>query len=387
VRRLVAVTAVLAAVLAACGDGEDAVFRAGAGTIELEVGERFMLDLEDDPDDDRTWQIVIGADRLDAIVDELETLPGVKQVERIAGFDTGPGRRWVDNDAEVFLSLDITPEQRAAIDERIASMPDIGKVTFVSHAQQHEMFVEYFRDQPEYLENVAPEDLPESLRLVVEPVVRQVEDEDGALVFEAVAAGTTVIEATYRHPRFAGVAGEPERFTVMVAGDESTTTTTTESTTTTTSTESGFVPLEVPAPEDALSCADAVQSGSAGDTEALVGAFFAARLAGEGAEGCMTQAVRDAFVDDRCTGPDDVMFESALGPMILYACAGHAVTGFPLVERGGIGDDVIRADYVQVQVTLDGIDGSLDERYTIGPGTPIGSDAEASWVIVEVSPI
>ena len=77
-------------------------------------------------------------------------------------------KRWKNGvEFEIFLNLDVTPDQSARIERELLDHPDVaeGGVTFVSQAEQYELFKLYFNDQPEYLQNVKAEDLPPSYRV------------------------------------------------------------------------------------------------------------------------------------------------------------------------------------------------------------------------------
>lgn len=83
--------------------------------------------------------------------------------------------RWKNGvEFEIFMNLDVTPEQQAAIERQLVENPNVepNGVTFVSQQEQYELFKRYFNDQPEYLENVNAEDLPASYR--VKPTVDDV---------------------------------------------------------------------------------------------------------------------------------------------------------------------------------------------------------------------
>src|SRR3954447_7964208 len=84
-------------------------------------------------------------------------------------------QRWKNGvEFEIFLNLDVTPEQQARIERELVATPDVAKggVKFVSQEEQYKLFRQYFNDQPEYLQNVKSEDLPSSYR--VKPIVKDV---------------------------------------------------------------------------------------------------------------------------------------------------------------------------------------------------------------------
>jgi cell division transport system permease protein len=84
--------------------------------------------------------------------------------------------RWKNGvEFEIFMNLDVTPEQQAAIERKLLENPNVDDsgVRFVSQQEQYELFKVYFNDQPEYLQNVSAEDLPASYR--VKPNVDDVE--------------------------------------------------------------------------------------------------------------------------------------------------------------------------------------------------------------------
>jgi cell division transport system permease protein len=84
--------------------------------------------------------------------------------------------RWKNGvEFEIFMNLDVTPEQQAAIERALVENQNVEPdgVTFVSQQEQYELFKRYFNDQPEYLENVNAEDLPASYR--VKPTIDDVD--------------------------------------------------------------------------------------------------------------------------------------------------------------------------------------------------------------------
>jgi cell division transport system permease protein len=83
--------------------------------------------------------------------------------------------RWKNGvEFEIFMNLDVTPEQQAGIERALLDNPNVEPdgVKFVSQSEQYELFKLYFNDQPEYLQNVKAEDLPASYR--VKPTVDDV---------------------------------------------------------------------------------------------------------------------------------------------------------------------------------------------------------------------
>jgi cell division transport system permease protein len=85
-------------------------------------------------------------------------------------------QRWKNGvEFEIFLNLDVTPEQQAHIERELVANRDVAKggVRFVSQEEQYKLFRQYFNDQPEYLQNVKAGDLPSSYR--VKPIVKDVD--------------------------------------------------------------------------------------------------------------------------------------------------------------------------------------------------------------------
>jgi hypothetical protein len=94
----------------------------------------------------------------------------------------------------------------------------------------------------------------------------------------------------------------------------------------------------------------------------------------------MTDAALARFHDAQC---EEHALTSAPGPVVLYACGQHQLTALDHFETA-------RGDrhYVQYEVTFSGVNElgdpiRLDEHVTIGPGTPVGADAEARQAILE----
>lgn len=74
--------------------------------------------------------------------------------------------RWKNGiEFEVFMNLEATPEQKGRVERLLQENPDVERVRFVGREEQYDLFRNYFADQPEYLENVRMDDLPESYRV------------------------------------------------------------------------------------------------------------------------------------------------------------------------------------------------------------------------------
>jgi hypothetical protein len=194
-----AVAVAFVAVVAACGGrGDEAHFAQSRRTIEVAPGDSFVVDL------DEGWRLAQPED-LSALGSRIEQTVGVKQVTYPADGDPGmkvPEERWVGDVAfEVFLNLDVTDLEQRLIDEALLDDPDVDAdgIDFISHEEQYEQFVEYFKDQPQYTRNVAPEDLPASFRVspigrtIDRKVLTLVREGDGQLHFVAMHEGETSI--------------------------------------------------------------------------------------------------------------------------------------------------------------------------------------------------
>jgi len=75
-------------------------------------------------------------------------------------------QRWKNGiEFEVFMNLDATPAQKARVESELRSNPQVKTVTFISRTEQYTLFRQYFSAQPETLQNVHKDDLPESFRV------------------------------------------------------------------------------------------------------------------------------------------------------------------------------------------------------------------------------
>ncbi|MBI1844912.1 MAG: ABC transporter permease [Actinobacteria bacterium] len=75
--------------------------------------------------------------------------------------------RWQNGvEFEVFLNSDASPEQSQRIGNELQTSKDVKRVVYISQEEQYKQFKLYFADQPEYLENVTPDKLPPSYRVV-----------------------------------------------------------------------------------------------------------------------------------------------------------------------------------------------------------------------------
>jgi cell division transport system permease protein len=75
-------------------------------------------------------------------------------------------QRWKNGiEFEVFMNTDAKLEQKSAVERSLESNPQVRDVTFIDRETQYKLFRQYFADQPEYLNNVQKDDLPESYRV------------------------------------------------------------------------------------------------------------------------------------------------------------------------------------------------------------------------------
>src|SRR3712207_1384279 len=65
----------------------------------------------------------------------------------------------------IFLADDVTPEQRAAIEQRLADSPEVANYIYESKEQAYARFQQQFSQQPELVENTPADALPESFRV------------------------------------------------------------------------------------------------------------------------------------------------------------------------------------------------------------------------------
>src|SRR5436309_4935697 len=75
-------------------------------------------------------------------------------------------QRWKNGiEFEVFMNLDASQAQMDRVQSVLKNNPDVKAVSFVDRDEQYREFRRLFADQPEYLQNVHKEDLPESYRV------------------------------------------------------------------------------------------------------------------------------------------------------------------------------------------------------------------------------
>ncbi|WP_152362821.1 permease-like cell division protein FtsX [Microlunatus speluncae] len=68
------------------------------------------------------------------------------------------------NDVLVQLDDDLTEAGRDAIEERLQTAPGVGPVTFATREQNYQRFRELYRDRPDLLEGVSPDDMADTFR-------------------------------------------------------------------------------------------------------------------------------------------------------------------------------------------------------------------------------
>jgi cell division transport system permease protein len=65
----------------------------------------------------------------------------------------------------VFMTSDISADERAQLQSDLESMPEVSKVIYESKAQAYERFKRLFSNQPDIVNNTSPDALPESFRV------------------------------------------------------------------------------------------------------------------------------------------------------------------------------------------------------------------------------
>lgn len=116
--------------------------------------------------------------------------------------------RWEDGvEFIVFMQPEATPDQVEAMSDDLDANPQIERVTFFDKQAAFEEFQTLFAGQPELLENVSPEILPPSFRvvpidgdvLVVEEVAESYQDRAGVLEVNFEAEQLRKLERVYRY--------------------------------------------------------------------------------------------------------------------------------------------------------------------------------------------
>jgi cell division transport system permease protein len=117
------------------------------------------------------------------------------------GVDNATGKWKNGIEFEVFMKTDSTVAQKDRIQRELTQNPDVKHVKFVGQSEQYRLFKDLFHDQPEYLENVREQDLPESFRVapkvknadVIRAMADRIEKEPG--VWRVEFAGEQVKKA------------------------------------------------------------------------------------------------------------------------------------------------------------------------------------------------
>ncbi|MEV0001427.1 permease-like cell division protein FtsX [Micromonospora sp. NPDC050980] len=68
-------------------------------------------------------------------------------------------------DARIFLRQDITDQQRLDLRDALQSYPPVRRVTFAGHDEAYARFRKSYRDNPDLVGSVEPEQLPESFQV------------------------------------------------------------------------------------------------------------------------------------------------------------------------------------------------------------------------------
>ncbi|WP_147457211.1 permease-like cell division protein FtsX [Micromonospora pisi] len=109
--------------------------------------------------------------------------------------------RPVPIDIVLFLRNDVTGPQKQEVEARLRALPSVTRFTFETREQAYERFKETFKDAPELVASVRPEDLPEAFKVTLadrtaaEPVLAELRQLPGVA---EVTAPPTVTPSTTR---------------------------------------------------------------------------------------------------------------------------------------------------------------------------------------------
>jgi cell division transport system permease protein len=104
--------------------------------------------------------------------------------------------RWKNGiEFEVFMNPDSTPAQKARVESELRANPQVKTVNYINRDEQYRLFQQYFADQPETLNAVHKDDMPESYR--VAPKVKNAAVIQS--VADAVAKDAGVKEVAFAH--------------------------------------------------------------------------------------------------------------------------------------------------------------------------------------------
>jgi hypothetical protein len=186
-----AVVVAIAAVALLLQDAGAEQVPADAGTVEVAAGQSFRFEGDD------CWVEPTYRERIDHLADLARQMPGVSNVVVVPPVLEGDvaAERWADGTGlEVFLDLSVEARQLEDVRLALSDEPDVddSRVRFVARDEQYQLFRRYFQDQPEYLENVDAEDIPESFRVATVRRDGAIVELDG-LVYTARTPGETVI--------------------------------------------------------------------------------------------------------------------------------------------------------------------------------------------------
>ena len=99
-----------------------------------------------------------------------DTAPPTVSAAAAAAMPADPACTWpVRDDASdisIFLTEDVTDAQRTALYDALRADPAVRDLRYESHEQAYEKFAALWRDSPDFVAAVSPEQIPESFRLV-----------------------------------------------------------------------------------------------------------------------------------------------------------------------------------------------------------------------------
>lgn len=107
-------------------------------------------------------------DQFDRSSTEFRALGEDELAEMSKSFADGLRQRGDDRVLQVFLNPAAIGERLETLEQRLQSVPHVSSVTYTSPEGAYERFVEMYKDQPEFYEDLQPDELPASFEVVVD---------------------------------------------------------------------------------------------------------------------------------------------------------------------------------------------------------------------------
>lgn len=118
-------------------------------------------------------------------------------------------------EVSIYLTPEITPEQRTAIDSALGTDPLVREYAYESKEQAYENFKKIFSDAPDMVESVGPNEMPESFRVSLHDPTKFTEID---LTYKGMEGVSSIVDQQQLLEKVFDVLGAIQSMSLIVAG-------------------------------------------------------------------------------------------------------------------------------------------------------------------------